>query len=74
MICFLFSKQTNHIGHFHLSTLLLPKLKEGQPSRVVCLSSSAHKFGEDEKFNSENEVIGNRNLIAWLFWFRSSAF
>merc|ERR1712100_847698 len=35
---------TNHLGHFHLATLLLPKLKEGQPSRVVCLSSTAHKM------------------------------
>jgi len=36
---------TNHLGHFHLTTLLLPKLKEGQPSRVVVLSSTAHKMG-----------------------------
>lgn len=37
---------TNHIGHFHLTNLLLPKLKEGQPSRVVSLSSSAHKIDQ----------------------------
>merc|ERR1712137_542719 len=35
---------TNHLGHFHLTTLLIPKLKEAQPSRVVCLSSTAHKM------------------------------
>uniref|UniRef100_A0A7S4M8J1 Uncharacterized protein n=1 Tax=Vannella robusta TaxID=1487602 RepID=A0A7S4M8J1_9EUKA len=35
---------TNHLGHFHLTTLLLPRLIEGQPARVVCLSSTAHKM------------------------------
>jgi len=34
---------TNHLGHFHLTNLLLPKLIEGQPSRVISLSSVAHK-------------------------------
>jgi len=35
---------TNHLGHFHLTTLLKPKLIEGQPARVVVLSSVAHSF------------------------------
>jgi len=35
---------TNHLGHFHMTNLLLPKLIQGQPSRVVVLSSSAHKI------------------------------
>jgi len=34
---------TNHLGHFLLTTLLLPALIQGKPSRVVSVSSCAHK-------------------------------
>jgi NAD(P)-dependent dehydrogenase (short-subunit alcohol dehydrogenase family) len=27
---------TNHVGHFHLTQLLLPLLRAGAPCRVVC--------------------------------------
>jgi NAD(P)-dependent dehydrogenase (short-subunit alcohol dehydrogenase family) len=33
---------TNHFGHFLLTTLLLPALERGAPSRVVNLSSTGH--------------------------------
>ena len=33
----------NHLGHFVLTTSLLPQLLAGNGSRVVCLSSVAHK-------------------------------
>jgi NAD(P)-dependent dehydrogenase (short-subunit alcohol dehydrogenase family) len=36
---------TNHLGHFALTTALLPALRKAAPSRVVCLSSSGHKIG-----------------------------
>eukprot|EP00208_Stichococcus_sp_RCC1054_P002838 CAMPEP_0206138634 /NCGR_PEP_ID=MMETSP1473-20131121/3453_1 /ASSEMBLY_ACC=CAM_ASM_001109 /TAXON_ID=1461547 /ORGANISM="Stichococcus sp, Strain RCC1054" /LENGTH=353 /DNA_ID=CAMNT_0053532113 /DNA_START=304 /DNA_END=1365 /DNA_ORIENTATION=- len=36
---------TNHVGHFALTTALLPKLRsQSTPSRVIVLSSVAHKW------------------------------
>jgi len=35
---------TNHLGHFALTTGLLPALRRGAPSRLVSLSSSGHKL------------------------------
>lgn len=37
---------TNHLGHFVLVNRLVPLLVASAPSRVVCLSSSAHGVGE----------------------------
>jgi len=42
---------TNHLGHFYLTYLLLDKLKESAPSRVVIVSSSGH---ESEKLNFDD--------------------
>lgn len=37
---------TNHLGHFVLTTSLLPALLAGAPSRVVSVSSSGHRLAD----------------------------
>ncbi|KAL0478386.1 retinol dehydrogenase [Acrasis kona] len=59
---------TNHLGHFALALLLLPFMKtkatHGVESRIITISSSAHKTGEiafdDFNWKSRWYGIGNR--------------
>ena len=37
---------TNHLGHFVFVNRLVPLLVAGAPSRIVCLSSSGHRFSD----------------------------
>lgn len=48
---------TNHIGHFVFVNKLVPLLLAAAPSRIVCLSSSGHRFSDvsldDPNFEKE---------------------
>jgi len=52
----------NHLGPFLLTNLLLDALKESAPSRVVTVSSAAHKFGglDFDDINSQQKYGGMR--------------
>ncbi|XP_053180631.1 retinol dehydrogenase 14 [Scomber japonicus] len=55
----------NHLGHFLLTNLLLPRLKECTPSRVVTLTCSSYKY---QKLNFQDL---NYNLLPFFTYCRS---
>jgi NAD(P)-dependent dehydrogenase (short-subunit alcohol dehydrogenase family) len=58
---------TNHLGHFALTGLLLPKLLEAPGARVVTMSSGAHAIG---RINFDN-LQGERRYQRWLAYGQS---
>jgi NAD(P)-dependent dehydrogenase (short-subunit alcohol dehydrogenase family) len=52
---------TNHLGHFALTGLLLPALVARHRSRVVTVSSGAHRMG---RMNFD-DLMGERRYRAW---------
>jgi len=52
---------TNHLGHFALTGLLLPALVARPRSRVVTVSSGAHRFGRMDF----DDLMGQRHYLRW---------
>lgn len=50
----------NHFGHFLLTLLLIDRLKESKPSRIVTVSSCAHTFISFNKDDLNSEKSYNR--------------
>jgi NAD(P)-dependent dehydrogenase (short-subunit alcohol dehydrogenase family) len=53
---------TNHLGHFALTGLLLPMLTRTRDTRVVTVSSNAHKAG---RINFD-DLMAERRYSKWL--------
>jgi NAD(P)-dependent dehydrogenase (short-subunit alcohol dehydrogenase family) len=58
---------TNHLGHFALTGLLVPRLLESPGARVVTMSSGAHAYG---RIRFEN-LQGERHYQRWLAYGQS---
>jgi NAD(P)-dependent dehydrogenase (short-subunit alcohol dehydrogenase family) len=58
---------TNHLGHFALTGLLLPRLRATPQPRVVTMSSGAHRIG---KINFD-DLQGERRYNNWLAYGQS---
>jgi len=66
--------QTNYLGHFYLTNLLLDRVKDSAPSRIINVASSVHHFGQiqwdnlnGEKYYSKVQAYENTKLENVMF-------
>lgn len=64
---------TNHLGHFLFTRMLLPAVRagaaqSGEDSRIICLSSAGHRFGQ---VNFEDPNYENREYDKWAAYGQS---
>ncbi|KAF0699343.1 hypothetical protein As57867_010020, partial [Aphanomyces stellatus] len=62
---------TNHVAHHALTMALLPILEESAPSRVVVVSSSAHKMGPGRTGLDLDNVNNEAKYSAWKWYGQS---
>jgi NAD(P)-dependent dehydrogenase (short-subunit alcohol dehydrogenase family) len=53
--------QTNHLGHFYLTALLLPYLNQQQGASVINISSTAHRYSMISKTGKQGLDMNNLN-------------